>query len=183
MQGNEKLFLVHLPMFNLENLRCQLIITARIPEEAMNRYREFRRNNPDKVYTVKTTTKANLNQLLKNDVSFKARMYEGIPSNTLPVKEIDGLGEFVVGNIEVVVQKSMRYTELKNTYPERMPFYLYGSGSEYHIDHVLETSPNAQLTADCISVVTQPPLSEKDLKSGKLIVELEEVFEKYLQPL
>lgn len=74
MQGDEKLFLVHLPMFNLENLRRQLIITAKIPEEAMKKYRELRRDNLDKVSTVKTTTKADLYRFLEKDVSFKAKM-------------------------------------------------------------------------------------------------------------
>lgn len=33
-----------------------------------------------------------------------------------------------------------------------MPFYLYGTSSQAHIDHVLFTSPNAQLNSDQVTL-------------------------------
>jgi hypothetical protein len=32
-------------------------------------------------------------------------------------------------------------------YPQKMPFYVYGSADELHIDHILARAPNAQMTA------------------------------------
>jgi hypothetical protein len=37
-------------------------------------------------------------------------------------------------------------------YPSKMPFYLYGTGKDVHIDHVLLNAPNAQLSAGEVTV-------------------------------
>jgi hypothetical protein len=49
MQGTDKLFLVHLPMFNMENHRYQLIITGDLSESDMAKYVEARKANPSQL--------------------------------------------------------------------------------------------------------------------------------------
>ncbi|KAE8356184.1 pyridoxal phosphate-dependent transferase [Aspergillus coremiiformis] len=177
MQGNESLFLVHLPMFNMANHRRQLILKVRIPHDMMHAYRALRSLNPGRFYTLANSDKAYLEHLMKPNTTFKARLFEGIPGpDTMP------LAEFAVTIERVIVSKSLWPDQLESTYPDKMPFDLYGSGSEYHINHILKASPNAQLNADCVSLSLSPPLTEKQLSSGVVVV-FDTVFERSLQPL
>jgi hypothetical protein len=41
-----------------------------------------------------------------------------------------------------------------------MPFHLYGTSAEYHIDHVLGSAPNAQLTASRVTLDVTPALDD-----------------------
>jgi hypothetical protein len=41
-----------------------------------------------------------------------------------------------------------------------MPFILYGTSREYHIDHVLGSAPNAQLTASRVTLNVTPALDD-----------------------
>lgn len=178
MQGIEKLFLVHLPMFNMANHRWQLILTADLPAAARDQYHKLRRENPDKFYTVANTAPEILENLLKPGASVQVRMDEGIPAPGAPP-----LAEFELTNIRVVLRESMAFDNLDATYPDKMPFYVYGSAAgESHVDHVLKTSPNAQLNSDCVSVAVRPELSEEQLSKGVVAV-FETVFEKAIQPL
>ena len=57
------------------------------------------------------------------------------------------IAEAEVTNIRVVKNRSLcsRYFDI--AHPSKMPFYLYGTGQEMHIDHILVKAPNAQLSA------------------------------------
>lgn len=176
MQGYKKLFLVHMPMFNMADHRWQLIITADIPYAVMGQYRRLHEENPNKFYTIANTTPDFLEKLLKLK-TFPARMDDGIPTDGTPP-----LAEFEVSNVKVIVNEALSFENLQTTYPEKMPFYLYGSGDEYHIDHVLKTSPNAQLNSDRISLVTKQALTEKQINHGVVAV-LNNVYESSMQPL
>jgi hypothetical protein len=49
-------------------------------------------------------------------------------------------------------------------YPEKsMPFYLCGTNSQAHIDHILFTSPNAQLNSDQVTLQLASELDMKEL--------------------
>ncbi|KAF3762117.1 pyridoxal-dependent decarboxylase conserved domain protein [Cryphonectria parasitica EP155] len=176
MQGLEQVFLVHLPMFNMANHRWQLILAADLPAAAKEQYQNLRKDNPEKFYTVANTESEILETMLEPGASVHVRMDEGIPAPDAPP-----LAEFELTNIRVVVRESMSFDTLDATYPDKMPFYLYGSAGERHVDHVLKTSPNAQLNADCVSVAVQPELTEEQLSKGVVAV-FETVFEKAMQP-
>ncbi len=105
-------------------------------------------------------------------------MDKGIPDGTTePLRK-----NIKLSNIRIVVKESMSYAALDRGYPNKMPFYLYGSRTEAHLDHVLKTSPNAQISADRVQVMLSPMLSDELLNNGVFVV-LEDVFEKSLQPL
>lgn len=180
MQGLEQVFLVHLPMFNKANKRWQLVLTADLPADAIKQYRKLRRQNPGKFYTVTNTEDKLLADMLKPGASVPVHMYEGVPADyTMPVP----LAEFELTNIRVVVRESLAAENMDAAYPERMPFYLYGGcAGERHVDHVLKTSPNAQLNSDLVSVAVEPELTEEQLSRGVVAV-FDNVFEKVMQPL
>jgi hypothetical protein len=57
------------------------------------------------------------------------------------------IAEAEVTNIGVIKNRPLCSRHLDIDYPLRMPFYLYSTGQEIHIDHILVKAPNAQLSA------------------------------------
>jgi hypothetical protein len=78
MQGTKKLFLVHLPMFNMANHRYQLIITGDLPTDVMNKYKQARVQFPDQYFTLGNASKETLSTMLANK-RFKAVIDKGLP--------------------------------------------------------------------------------------------------------
>jgi hypothetical protein len=78
MQGTKKLFLVHLPMFNMANHRYQLIITGDLPTEVMDEYTKARSKYPDQYFTLGNANKATLSKIL-SDKKFEAVIDKGLP--------------------------------------------------------------------------------------------------------
>ena len=62
-----------------------------------------------------------------------------------------------------------------------MPFYLYGTPSQQHIDHVLTRDPNISLSAPSITLKITPPLSAELLSSGCILF-AEGIDEASMQP-
>ncbi|KXH51499.1 hypothetical protein CNYM01_07651 [Colletotrichum nymphaeae SA-01] len=184
VQGVEKLYFTHIAMFNMANHRKQLIITADLPANVQARYKEERRKNPGQFYTIANVEKEMLENLvdglLNPDTAskLKFRLDKGIPAGDTPPLE-EG---FALSNVRVVVDESMAFAALDDEYPAKMPFYLYGSKSEVHLDHVLKTAPNAQISADLVKTNLTEHLTDEQLKDGVVVV-LDNVFEASLQPL
>jgi hypothetical protein len=78
MQGTKKLFLVHLPMFNMANHRYQLIITGDLPTNVMSKYQQARLDFPDQYFTLGNASKLTLDEMLKNK-KFDAVIDKGLP--------------------------------------------------------------------------------------------------------
>lgn len=78
MQGTDKLYLVHLPMFNMANHRYQLIITGDIPAAKMDEYRKARAALPQQFFTLGTAEPTTLGDILR-DKKFKAVINKGLP--------------------------------------------------------------------------------------------------------
>jgi hypothetical protein len=64
-----------------------------------------------------------------------------------------------------------------------MPFYLYGSGKQWHISHMLLQVPNATLSASNVTLDDElaASLSQEHAKKGAILA-LTEVPEKAMQP-
>jgi hypothetical protein len=177
MQGLDQIHLVHIPMFQMANHRWQLIITVDFPENVKKRYQQLRKENPTQFYTVANTQKELLEDMIKSGVEIEWRLDEGIPaSGTEPIMT------FKLSDIRVVVRESMFFNALAQAYPGRMPFYLYGSNAEAHLDHVLRKAPNGMISADSVKLALEPELSDEQLAKGVVAV-FEDVFESAIQPL
>lgn len=178
MQGLDNIFLVHLPMFHMASHRWQLIITADFPPNVHARYKALRAQHPAKLYTMSNANLAHLDDMVKPDSDLDWRMMEGIPGK--PGAQL--IMTFRLSNIHVVVKESLSFGALHSYYPDRMPFYLYGSQNELHLDHILTIPPNIQIAADRVQAELTPPLSEKQLRNGVVAV-FEDMFERSFQPL
>jgi hypothetical protein len=93
--------------------------------------------------------------------------------------------EAEVTNIRVIKNRSLSSCHLDIDYPSRMPFYLYGTGQEIHIDHVLVKAPNAQLSAGEVTfglVEGSESVFAAGLKTGFIAV-ADALPENLMQPL
>ena len=92
--------------------------------------------------------------------------------------------EAEVTDVRVIKNRSLCSRHLDIAYPSRMPFYLYSTGREIHMDHVLLQAPNAQLSAREVAL-TVTEGSESALTSGLkdgLIAVVDTLPEHLMQP-
>lgn len=61
-----------------------------------------------------------------------------------------------------------------------MPFYLYGTQNETHVDHLLLLAPNIQFSADQVQLDVEPPLTHEQKKTG--VIAFINRHEKSMQP-
>jgi len=177
VQGTDKLYLSLLPMFNMANYRHQLILSCDVPANVMTAYRETREKDPSAFVTLGSAGKIKLEELLSG--SFKGVMNKGLPK--------DNLGEvasnFQVTNVKVVRNIPINSKYLDAGYSEFMYFYLYGTPEQQHIEHLLVSAKNVQLTSDQVRLaLTNGKLSAEDLAQG-VIVRLEDVREETVLPV
>jgi hypothetical protein len=176
MQGTDKLHLVHLPMFNMANHRYQLIMAGDLPDNVMEEYRAARKENPGQFYTLGTAEKHILRDIIIEGGSFDAVIDEGFPGGRRIAKD------FRISNIHVVKYDSLAGKSLDSVYPKNMPFYLYGTPAQQHIDHLLRVSPNIQLNSDRIALRLTRDLTKDELAQGVVAI-FTDVWENSLQPL
>ena len=75
-----------------------------------------------------------------------------------------------MSGIEVIINRSIAPQHLDDAYPDLMPFYLYGTTLQQHIDHMLLIDPNAQLSATKVTFNLDKDLSS--LVDGSILNEL-----------
>ncbi|KAF7340636.1 Pyridoxal-dependent decarboxylase domain protein [Mycena sanguinolenta] len=86
MQGTDKLFLTHIPMFNMESHRYQLIITGDLSADDMAKYVKERRDNPRQSFTLVNSKKVTLEEIVSKG-SFNANVDEVLSPETCRILE------------------------------------------------------------------------------------------------
>ncbi|TFY82435.1 hypothetical protein EWM64_g1571, partial [Hericium alpestre] len=173
MQGTDKLHLVHTPSFHMAGGRYQIILTADLEAQTLKYYRAAQEQYPGTSLVLRNAEPALLEDLISRG-SFKANIT--VANGEKPLVEVK------VANVAVVKQRSLRAANLFHSYPEGcMPFYLYGTEIQQHVDHVLVMAPNAQFSAANVQLSLDNKLSAEDLKTG-LILRTTNVHEQSMQP-
>ncbi|CUA75437.1 hypothetical protein RSOLAG22IIIB_11727 [Rhizoctonia solani] len=163
VQGTDKLYLSMLPMFNHANFRHQLILSCEVPEDVMASYREAKKEDPSAVFMMSTASPVELSSILAG--SFKGVLQKRLAAGI----ELTFGSTFEVSNIQVIKNKPLDSKYLDLSYSDEMYFYLYGTPSQQHIEHVLVASKNVQLTSDQVSLDLSSSISEEDLARGVLV--------------
>jgi len=180
MQGTEQLFLSYIAVFNIGSYRQQVILTAKLPDDVMQTYVTLVEENPASLVTL-TTEKALLSTIL-SDGFCEVTIYAGLNTEGLPVQRLAQNCQLT--DIEVIINRSIAPGYLDNAYPEFMPFYLYGTTSQQHIDHMLLHAPNVQLSAAQVTLALDTDIST--LADGyllsRLIVIANTIREDAMQP-
>jgi len=190
IQGSKQLYFTYIPNFNTIRSRRQVIFTADVPAEVLQKYNAAQAKFPGSNFTLHTAEFEDLEKLLKKEnFSFKAVIKEGVPKELgMYVDPTSGnlVDTFELTNGRVIKSRSLDPEWLDQEYPDRMPFYLYGSlDDEVHLEHILRKHPNAQLSSSNVKLDlkydhTSPVFGEK-LKGGVIAV-LDWVFERAMHP-
>lgn len=93
----------------------------------------------------------------------------------------DGRRPIKLENVTIIKKRPLDSKDLDSSYPKFMPFYLYGSNAEMHLEHALLLAPNIQLSAGKVSGSFDTPLTDSDLATG-LIAVATNVHEQAMQP-
>ncbi|KEP50082.1 pyridoxal-dependent decarboxylase domain protein [Rhizoctonia solani 123E] len=177
LQGTDKLFLSMLPQFNHANFRHQLILTCEVPEDVMESYREAKKEDPSAVFMLSTASPVELTSILAG--SFKGVLQKRLAAGI----ELTFSSNFEVSNVQVIKNKPLDSKYLDLSYSNEMYFYLYGTPSEQHIEHILVASKNVQLTSDQVSLdLSTGAISEEDLAKG-VIVRMDRLRESVVLPV
>ncbi|PCH38473.1 hypothetical protein WOLCODRAFT_97200 [Wolfiporia cocos MD-104 SS10] len=186
MHGTSTLYLTYLPIFNLGSYRQQLIFSAKLPKEVMDAYAQAQRASPGAVFTVHTSTDELLSSVLQRGKCM-VDIRQGLPPLHGYVFNADAreFSRLYVELTDIVVIKhtSLAPRNHSKQYPKFMPFFLYGSPEQLHIDHVLLKSPNAQLSCSGVGLELEGEATVKglDLQKGVIVV-LDEIREHASQP-
>ncbi|KAF8761189.1 Pyridoxal-dependent decarboxylase conserved domain [Rhizoctonia solani] len=130
----------------------------RIAHEEIKRYREAKAEDPSAVFMLSTASPVELTSILAG--SFKGVLQKRLAAGI----ELTFSSTFEVSNIQVVKNKRLDSKYLDLSYSDEMYFYLYGTPTQQHIEHILVASKNVQLTSDQVSLdLTEGSISEDDL--------------------
>ncbi|KAH8423228.1 pyridoxal phosphate-dependent decarboxylase family protein [Aspergillus melleus] len=176
---------VHLPMFNMQNHRKQLVISCTLPQEVHLKLTKYKNKDKDMYFSFGNQEPDILSDLISKG-SFIGVVQKGIPG----MEGYEKIAENVqISGIEVLFERSLQAKDQPREYPARMPFKVYSAQRSneltpiYNIDHILSRGPNTQLTSEMVQITTK---KEEDAKSiterGQWIV-LPDVNEREMQPL
>ncbi len=175
---------VHLPMFNMENHRWQLIISFKLPEKEHNMLRELKEHMPEEFFTVANSEPDELAKLITDGAAFKALLFPRIPNeHTQPIAEVE------VTDVKVLFKRSLHHENLDSVYPAEMIFYAYSAQRDtsskpiLHIDHFLSNAFDIQLNSDSISIDADDSNADEILKNKGAWLRLVDIHESALQPL
>ncbi|CAG8599100.1 46_t:CDS:10, partial [Diversispora eburnea] len=181
IQGIDKLYLTHLPMFQMKNHRQQVIITADLPEDIKHQYLKARKTNPSHVYFLGNQDMMKLDDIACDGSSFRGVIYRDFDLKTKKPTVL--INDFQVTNVRVLKKRHLATRFQDANYPKgHMPFYIYGTEQELHIDHMLLKFPSIQLSADRVKLdLTSGELTSTQRKNG-VIVHITDVNEVAMQP-
>ncbi|KIK58986.1 hypothetical protein GYMLUDRAFT_170418 [Collybiopsis luxurians FD-317 M1] len=176
--GTSDLYLVYMGSFNVSNYRRQVILSAKLDEEVMEKLNSIREQNDKSSFTFHTSEEVTFTELLKKN-EWKGNIFKGVPKDygTASIST-PSLSNVSIRDFKVLLHRSLHRDKIGADYPKKMPFYLFGTSKEMHMDHLLENAPNVHLTAS--KVCLDPPPTGDSL-FGKWVV-LENMQEDIMHP-
>lgn len=147
MVGTKTLFLVHMTMFHMEEHCYQIVLRARLPDADMERFRRWRRQDPQQTYFLANLaeTPMDVPQLATGEfTSFSAEVFKGIP----PKKEYtewpwEGVTP-AIAKVRVSVEHVVyfRHFDYNFDYPRNLTYVLFGAGDEAHMQSYQTKEPD-----------------------------------------
>jgi glutamate/tyrosine decarboxylase-like PLP-dependent enzyme len=175
VQGTEKIYLIHLPMFHVANHRQQLIVSATLDSASLEKYRALKKANPSEPMILVTQHKTYLREIVETEGQFTARIMTKASGMILSNATVS------VDVRSVVVSRPLNSQWRVKDYPTTyIPFYLYGTSTDANIDHVIVRAPNTQMSAGQCTVEVDG-MSDSHWQKPLLLV-IEDVYEAPMQP-
>jgi hypothetical protein len=194
VQGKTSLYFTHIPNFHSIRGRKQFIFSGDVPEDVLAKLHLLQEQFPGAVFTLHTVFEEDLDGLADKG-TFTAVIDEGVPKYLGMYLKGDGehtIPDFEVTNVKVIKNRILQSPYLDFEYPERMPFYLYGTlnqeepeKSDVQLDHIIRMAPNVSLSSSNVKLDVNydhgnPQLAD-ELKKGAIVV-FDRVFERALLP-
>lgn len=96
LQGTDKVYAIHFPMFNLGKHRRQVIFEIKLPKEAMDKYVALKMEDPQAIIILRSIdpilldnlTEPQLDKSVKKELSFKGAIGKKVPK-LIPVEAKD----------------------------------------------------------------------------------------------
>ncbi|KAI0304298.1 pyridoxal phosphate-dependent transferase [Multifurca ochricompacta] len=176
--GQGPLSLVHMPSFSTNSQRQQCILNGELSTTDLEAYVAAKKADPTATYVACTLEGERLSTIILRK-TFRCLI------SKLTADGSSAIIETQFTNINVIKNRQLSSCYLDGTYPLRMPFYLYGTPWEIHLDHVLLCAPNAQLSAGEVTVELlegDEPTFTAGLKNGFVVV-ADALPEYLMQPL
>jgi hypothetical protein len=135
MAGTTKLYICHLPMFNMQNHMYQVTLEVTIPKEAFDTYLADKEAHPEAVYVLgnlQTDLFTIPDVILDKTTLFMADIFRGVPED--PNTETP-----LIHNIETRITRVVyaRHFDYGITYPDDLTYVVFGNEREAFIDHYL----------------------------------------------
>ncbi|KAI9508875.1 PLP-dependent transferase [Russula earlei] len=125
--------------------RRQCILSGELTDAGLRVYLEAKTADPTSTYLACTLDREDISTIVRRK-SFRCLISKLTADGTRAIVEAE------VRNIRAIKNRSLCSRHLDIVYPSRMPFYLYGTDEEMHIDHVILRAPNAQVSAGEVTV-------------------------------
>ncbi|KAI1494277.1 pyridoxal-dependent decarboxylase domain protein [Biscogniauxia mediterranea] len=173
MQGTERVYLVHLPMFHVSKHRQQLIVSAVLDKKSMVDYVTLKNAKPNEPMLLVTKNKVLMQDVVHNGGTFKAQIMT--KESGIILQDVE------VTLIDVVVNRPLNSKWRSKDYPDVLPFYLYGTANEANIDHVIVRAPNTQLSAGGCKLEFSEEVPD-DIWEKPLVLRINDVYKAPMQP-
>ncbi|KAK4443837.1 pyridoxal phosphate-dependent transferase [Podospora aff. communis PSN243] len=181
IRGTKKLFLSYRSMFHIAKHRHQTILSAEFDKGGAQVYREVKGNTEEEII-LKTVDKIDLQDLLQQVGSGESPWFMGNLETASNGVVHCGVRVQITS---VIKNRPLRSAEQDESYPAGfVPFYLYGTTQEPHIDHMLTRSPNITLSADTVAIALSSggeAITDAALAAGA-ILSIEGQHEASMQP-
>ncbi|KAH9946461.1 pyridoxal-dependent decarboxylase domain protein [Amylocystis lapponica] len=186
LQGTNPVHLVYLPNFQAENAREHVIISTSLPADVLAEYMESTSPESSEFFTLSTTEKVLLESILSQGASFTATLSRGYPDGNTRLSELStphSAVTFQVSVNQIILRYSLNDRNLDNEYPQFMPFYLYGTPQEVHLEHLLVRFPNVQISSAKVMLdFGEKQKLVEDGLTGGCIVLMDDVREYTMMP-
>ncbi|KAH8435161.1 uncharacterized protein LDX57_012790 [Aspergillus melleus] len=176
MQGADEMFLVYQPCFQETKHRRQLILRARLGTEDLNKYLKVK-GSSDAVI-LRSSDQTSLESLLNEVKGNMPAIFKGALFNSAGKRA----GQIKVSITRIIKNRSLSSRNRDTKYPNTfMPFYLYGTGTQRHISHMLLKSPNIELSAGNVKLELDAEIDDSELSRGAILC-FTHVHEAPMQP-
>ncbi|KAE8153919.1 pyridoxal phosphate-dependent transferase [Aspergillus avenaceus] len=180
MQGTDQIFLVYQPSFHIGKFRQQIILAVELEDHAKADYINTHQSNPEDHVYLKSSGEIDLQQVV-------SECDEGLPvkfRGTLYTHHGGPIRSYATVTVKRVIKsRPLNSANRESGYPEDyMPFYLYGSGKQWHMTHMLLQAPNATFSASNITLDKGLASALEQRTDEGHILGLVEVPERSMQP-
>jgi hypothetical protein len=163
VQGHRRIYLVYHPYFHKANGRSQLILSAEIEDSnKLKAYHQVQIGKRWDTLFCETKESTTLDKIIRAG-RFSATI------KCLKSSDVDLKVDFKINR--VVKHRGLESRWRDSDYSKStVPFYLYGTPEEMHIEHMLLRAPNVQITVQGVTFLElEPKLTERQLERGVIM--------------